>query len=313
VLVYYAGETRPTGPRLLAFMAAELAVGIELLAGFLFPTGRFVTGWTRWVVAAWLIAGVALTALYPSRGAAAFTAQTALTLAAFAALVWALLATSRRLASPLQRAQIRWVAFGGAVAIVIELALFIPVLLVPALSRAGSIYWLASAPVSALALIIFSVCVGVSILRYHLYDIDLLINRTLVYGSLTALLALVYALGVTVLQIAATALTGQRGSQPIVIVASTLIIAALFQPLRRRLQVTIDRRFFRRKYDAARTLADFSATLRSEMDLADLGAQLVSIVEDTMQPTHIALWLRPLARETSHEIAGHPDEDRPHG
>jgi hypothetical protein len=311
VLIYYAGETRSSGPRLLAFISAELAVGIELLSGFLFPTGRFILAGTRWVVVGWLVAGVALTAAFPTIGISAFTVQTALTLVAFALLAWSLLAGYRRLRSPVQRAQIRWVAFGGVVAIGIELALFTPTLLVPALGHPGSLYWLASAPISALPLAFYAVCVGVAILRYHLYDIDILINRTLVYGSLTALLALVYAVGVTVLQLVATALTGQPGSQPIVIVASTLIIAALFQPLRRHLQVIIDRRFFRRKYDAARTLESFSASLRSEMDLADLGAQLVAIVEETMQPTQVALWLRPHAREGSLEAARHSDDEGP--
>src|SRR5206468_572412 len=123
------------------------------------------------------------------------------------------------------------------------------------------------------------------------YDIDLLINRALVYGALTAALALVYFGTIALLQQLFRALTGQ-GSQ-LAIVASTLAIAALFQPLRRRLQATIDRRFYRRKYNAAKTLAAFAATLRDETDLEQLSARLMAVVEETLQPAHAALWLRP--------------------
>jgi hypothetical protein len=150
-----------------------------------------------------------------------------------------------------------------------------------------------------LALTLGPIAFVIAILRYRLYDIDILINRTLVYGSLTALLAVVYFGGVYGAQaLLNTLLPAQAGRQsPVIIVASTLLIAALFTPLRRRLQSTVDRRFYRRKYDAARTLARFSMTLRSEVNLDGLRTQLVGVVDETMQPVHVSLWLRePAAR-----------------
>jgi hypothetical protein len=134
------------------------------------------------------------------------------------------------------------------------------------------------------------VATGVAILRYRLYDIDRLINRALVYGLLTAMLAVVYLASVVALQSVLRALTGQEST--LAIVASTLAIAAMFNPLRRRIQEFIDRRFYRMKYDARKTLAAFSAKLRDETDLDSLSDELVGVVRETMQPEHVSLWLR---------------------
>jgi hypothetical protein len=134
---------------------------------------------------------------------------------------------------------------------------------------------------------------GVAIVRYRLYDIDLLINRTLVYGMLTGTLALVYFGGVAATQAIFRTLTGQEEQPQLAIVVSTLVIAALFNPLRRHIQAFIDRRFYRRKYDAAKTLEAFSARLRDETDLGALSDDLVGVVRETMQPAHVSLWLRP--------------------
>jgi hypothetical protein len=135
------------------------------------------------------------------------------------------------------------------------------------------------------------IATGIAILRYRLYDIDRIINRTLVYGSLTVTLVALYFGGIVVLQRAFVLLTGQQST--LAVVASTLLIAALFTPLRRRIQSFIDRRFYRSKYDARKTLEAFSTKLRDETDLEALNNDLVGVVKETMQPAHVSLWLRP--------------------
>ncbi len=144
--------------------------------------------------------------------------------------------------------------------------------------------------------------VGIAVLRYRLYDIDILINRTLVYGSLTLMLALVYFGGVVGLQAALRVSTGQEST--LAVVASTLAIAALFNPLRRRVQGFVDRRFYRRKYDAAKTLTAFNARLRDETELDELSGAVVGVVRETMQPAHVSLWLRPDTALNKDEVLG---------
>jgi hypothetical protein len=137
------------------------------------------------------------------------------------------------------------------------------------------------------------IAVGFAVLKYRLYNIDLLINRTLVYGALTATLALIYLGGVATTQAIFRALTGQVEQPQLAIVVSTLVIAALFNPLRRRVQALVDRRFYRSKYDAARTLEAFGSRLREETDLNTLTNDVMSVTRDTMQPAHVSVWLRP--------------------
>jgi hypothetical protein len=141
------------------------------------------------------------------------------------------------------------------------------------------------------SLTVIPIAVGFAVLKYRLYEIDILINRALVYGSLTVVLAASYEVAIVALQEAFRALTGQGSG--LAIVASTLAIAALFHPARRRIQGWIDRRFYRRKYDAAKTLEAFSARLREETELGKLSEHLLGVVSETMQPTHVSLWLRP--------------------
>jgi MFS family permease len=150
-----------------------------------------------------------------------------------------------------------------------------------------------SGVVLGLALVALPTAIGTAVLKHRLYDIDVIINRTLVYGSLTALLVAVYFGGVATTQAVFRSLTGQEQQPQLAIVASTLVIAALFNPLRRRIQGFIDKRFYRRKYDARKTLEAFSAKLRDETDLDALNAELVAVVRETMQPAHVSLWLRP--------------------
>jgi hypothetical protein len=144
---------------------------------------------------------------------------------------------------------------------------------------------------SLAALVGFPISIGIAMVRYRLYDIDLIINRTLVYGALTVVLIAIYFGGIVVLQRTFVVLTGQQST--LAIVASTVLIAALFAPLRRRIQSFIDRRCYRRKYDARKTLESYSATLRDETNLESVSEDLVEVVRETMQPAHVSLWLRP--------------------
>jgi hypothetical protein len=192
-----------------------------------------------------------------------------------------------------EREQIKWIAFAASVVGLLYLITMVSSLTSSeAWGAAGTPLWLGL--LQQASLVSFSavpIAVGFAVLKYRLYDIDLLINRALVYGSLTATLALIYFGGVVGLQYVFRALTSQGST--LAVVASTLAIAALFNPLRRRVQGFVDRRFYRRKYDARKTLEAFSAKLREETDLGALNEDLVGVVKETMQPTHVSLWLRP--------------------
>jgi hypothetical protein len=194
-----------------------------------------------------------------------------------------------------ERAQIKWLAFAASILGLGFSSFVIPSFFIVEAPTAGTDpLWenlLEDAVTMSFAGV--PVAVGVAILRYRLYDIDVVINRALVYGSLTATLVLIYVASVASLQAGLRVLTGQEST--LAVVASTLAIAALFSPLRRRVQALVDRRFYRRKYDAKKTLAAFSARLRDETDLDALGRDLVGVVRGTVQPEHTSLWLRPVA------------------
>jgi hypothetical protein len=194
-----------------------------------------------------------------------------------------------------EREQIKWIAFAASLmAILFLVALVGGSLLAPGTTDATQPLWLKVLQnATALSYVGVPVAVGFAVLRYRLYDIDVIINRTLVYGTLTVSLALIYLGGVAATEALFRALTGQQQQPHLAIVISTLVIAALFNPLRRRIQSFMDRRFYRRKYDAAKTLETFSAKLKDETDRDALRDDLVGVVRDNMQPARVSLWLRP--------------------
>jgi hypothetical protein len=262
-------------------------LGLIVFLDLLFPNGRLPSARWRWFArftAIVLLPAAILAALSPGLILSS-TLQNPLGIEglpnaskAIEAFMYALVVVGAssmlarlRHAGRIERQQIKWFAYATAVAI------------------SGVI--LKNTVYTAVGVVSSPVAMGIAIFRYRLYQIDLIINRTLVYGSLTAVLASVYLGGVVLLQYAFRALTGE-GSQ-LAVVASTLIIAALFIPLRRRIQGFIDRRFYRRKYDARKTLESFSAKLRNQTDLDALSEDLVGVVGETMQPAHVSLWLKP--------------------
>jgi hypothetical protein len=262
-----------------------------------FPDGRFVPRWTP-------LLGVAFLAfqipgdLFPDIYSGSPSLEIAQSLA-FMCFVLGMIGSQvyryRSVSTPSQRRQTKWVVSGTTLALSLLLAVVAPLFLfAPGVAQTSPFVLLVIGNVLPLIMVLIPLSVGVAILRSGLFDLDVVINRALVYGPLTATLVLVYLGGVVSLQYAFRTLTGQ-GSQ-LAIVVSTLVIAALFNPLRRRIQAFIDLRFYRRKYDARKTLEAFSAKLRDETDLEALDAELVGVVRETMQPAHVSLWLRPSGR-----------------
>jgi uncharacterized membrane protein YhdT len=284
-----------------------LVIGFSTLSYLLFPTGRLPSRrwrWAVWLTVAFIVVGVLLGAFSSGPLSDLGPIQNPLGIVSLADIYSAILYTTfsvllvavissvfvrLRRAGGVEHQQIKWFAYAVAAnAIAVVVAYVIPGLIETPLwfERVG--FALNNIVIPAIP-----IAIGIAILRYRLYDIDILINRTLVYGSLTLMLALVYFGGVTATQVVFTALTGQEEQPQLTIVVSTLVIAALFTPLRRRIQSFIDRRFYRRKYDARKTLEAFSAQLRDETDLNALSEDLVGVVRETMQPAHVSLWLRP--------------------
>jgi hypothetical protein len=274
-------------------LGGPLALTLAPFLLLLFPTGRLPS--RRWRPLAWVgaISGAVLLTFNvfftkPDQVGGTITIMVIAVVSAIFATIGlsALSSVVRyRRASGVERQQLKWFALAAilAGAYIVGQLLGVDRLL-------GNMLWTLLDAATNMALY---VAVGVAILRYRLYEIDIIINRTLVYGSLTATLALVYFGVVTATQALFRTLTGEEQLPQLVVVASTLVIAALFNPLRHRIQAFIDRRFYRKKYDARKTLEAFSAQLRDETDLGALGDDLVGVVRETMQPAHVSLWLRP--------------------
>ena len=297
----------PAG-EVMAWIASWLLptmIGLQVFYLLLFPTGRLPSRrwrWLAWLTVAFVVVGVMLSAfsagalmgaLGPIRnplGIEGFTNVYKALLYTISPLLFVAVALSvfmrLRHAVGVERQQIKWLAYAaaawalGIILNVITLAIDTPLWF----ERAARAYFTVASEAVPIA-------IGIAILRYRLYDIDLLINRTLVYGSLTATLVALYFGGILLLQRVFVLLTGEKST--LAVVASTLVIAALFTPLRRRIQSFIDRSFYRRKYDATKTLEGFSMKLRNETNLDALSDDLVGVVRETIQPAHVSLWLRP--------------------
>jgi hypothetical protein len=280
--------------------ASIVALACFLIFPLIFPTGRFVPRWTRWMVL-FELAGAVIATLFRNPildipGASYLAGLYAVI--SLCAGVYAQLYRYFRVASPVERQQLKWVIVGLAGFVSTAVAVLLPLNALLA-SRTVNMDPARALVLSAILDTLFRaislfipVSIAISVLRYRLWDIDLIISRTLVYSVLSSAMALTYFASVVLLQAALRVLTGQ-GQNQLVTVASTLAIAALFLPLRRRVQDGIDRRFYRKKYDAAKTLAAFAATVRDETDLDKLTQSLVDVVQDSMQREGVSLWLKP--------------------
>jgi hypothetical protein len=288
------------GPILLLMNCWVVSVAALCTAVVLFPSGSPPSGWWwAFLAVVWGSGCLEYFKAYPTSPGFAFLPEWLDVLTGPTNFVFqfclglqflALLARWRR-SGLVQKLQLKWVVY--SVTLVALTALAVEVVfanLIPALYLAGTF-------VLSLAVVLIPVGMGVAMLRYRLYDIDLVINRTLVYGALTSTLLLVYFGGVAGLQRLLSPVVGQDGQ--LAVVASTLAIAALFNPLRRRVQAIVDQGFYRSKYDARETLEAFTGRLRDETDLDVLGEDLISVVRNTMQPEHASLWLNPTTSKSS--------------
>jgi uncharacterized membrane protein YhdT len=300
-------DSLPAGEALAWIVSWLLPViiGLTVFYVLLFPTGRLPSRrwrWLGWLTAVFVVLGVITSALSPGAlmgvlgpirnpvGIDAFTdiyramlyvASPVLTGAAALAVLLRL-----RRAMRVERQQIKWFAYAAAASIIATILAYI----IPGVMETPLWFERAGFVLNAALIPAVPISIGIAMLRYRLYEIDLIINRTLVYGSLTAMLASIYFGAIVVLQRIFVALTGQQST--LAVVVSTLVMAALFTPLRGRIQSFIDRRFYRKKYDAAKTLEAFAAKLRDETHLEALSEDLIGMVRDTMQPAHASLWLR---------------------
>jgi hypothetical protein len=270
---------------------------LAMLFFYLFPSGRFVPHWTRWLAVVWLVQRIfnLFTDSLPEPTLWMQLLVALVFLSLLVSFVFAQIYRYRRVSGLVERRQTKWIVFGVAAALVGIGVMLAPYFFIEPTASSEtttiSVLGLIQNTGGDAFMLLIPLSIGIAVLRSRLFDIDVLINRTLVYGALTVSLVLVYFSGVVALQYIFRTLTG--GESQLAVVTSTLVIAALFNPLRWRIQNFIDRRFYRRKYDAAKTLATFSARLRDETDLDRLNGELVGVVRKTLQPAHVSLWLWP--------------------
>ena len=301
-LTLFEEEVRATGAAYPSLQPVALVLvwlgGVILLPlfFFVFPNGRFAPHWTKW---AWVITSV----FFVSLGTAGelYPAFDAIFIG-FAGYLWFTMVLGgiavqfyryRVLATANERQQTKWVVFAFLVIIAVNLAFFLsdPFFLDFSVQQGeNAVRGILGNAVSAFAFLMIPLGIGISILRHRLFDIDVIIRRTVQYSIVSAVLAAVYFGSITVIQGGVTAVTGTQS--PLAIVLSTLLIAALFNPLRYRVQTIVDRRFFRQKYDAQQVLAQFAQTARDEVEMDALQAELVRVVQETMQPEQISIWVR---------------------
>ena len=301
----------------LVAIISTIALSTSIVLLYFFPTGHFVPRPTRWLAILWL--ALVLAALFLPYSPASLSAWPRwlkiLVLLFFSGSgIYAQMYRYEKVSSPVQRQQTKWALLGLVAAAFGPLVYFLSSAFSPAATtpdvsnllyqRVGGSYFsfsvivrMAGATLLTAYLMLFPITFAIAILRYRLWDIDILIRRTIAYTALTATLILIYLATVLVLQGVFISITGESRSGTVTIV-STLAIAALFNPLRRRIQNSIDRRFYRQKYDAEKTLAAFSASLRDEVDLDSLCERLMAVVDNALQPEHTLLWLKPA--ETGH-------------
>lgn len=304
------GDDSVPAPLVLDIIIYLLTFGLPLAIGFFivtFPDGRLVPRWS-WLAGSTLFLQALLYQLPGAWNVGNWPAPLFLleTVLAFGSPVAVQVYRYVRISHRAQRQQTKWTIFSLICCVLLVVLQALAEALFPLLNAPDSLYPLVSASlIPSLTFLLIPIGISIAILRSRLWDIDRIINRTLVYGTLTAILALVYVGSIVLLQDLLRGIIHQDNAVAIVI--STLVIAALVQPLRHRIQAIIDRRFYRRKYDAAKTVEAFSATLRSEVELSQLHEHLLNVVEETMQPAHISLWLRPAEHQEKHQLAWRVD------
>lgn len=305
-LTLFEEEVRATGAAYPWLQPAALVLiwlgGVILLPLFfcIFPNGRFAPRWTKW---AWLI----ISALFVSMGTAAeivpgFDA----TYDAFAGYLWMAMVLGsiaiqfyryRYLSTVNERQQTKWVVFAFLVIVAVNVTMLLvnPLFLDFTVQQGdNAVRNIIGNATASFPYLMIPIGIGISILRHRLFDIDVIIRRTVQYSLVTAMLAAVYFGSITLIQGSITAVTGTQS--PLAIVLSTLLVAALFNPLRRRVQTAVDRRFYRQKYDTQQVLAQFAQTARDEVEIDVLQAELVQVVQETMQPEQISVWVKPVTR-----------------